>query len=142
MVAIGAIRGGADCRGTYCCGTDRRSAIGIIPSAISSTTIRRPTIRPATIGHTTACIANSASSDTYRASPVSTGTATTVSERVIGNKGHAHKKGGRETYERITQHWCSPSLTVVDGERRGVAINKVNTMLGNGPPGLAKAQTG
>jgi hypothetical protein len=124
VVAVSAVRTG--CRGSYCSCTDR-SAIRIIPATVRSATIRSATIRRATIGYATA--RNSPASDTCRAnsSAASTG-ATTVSERVIGNKGHAYKEGGCETYESIAQHWCSPSLTIGNAEQRGVAINKI-TML-------------
>src|SRR6516225_2485081 len=43
VVAVSAISGGAGCRGSYGCGTDRRSAIRI-PTAPSSATIGRPTV--------------------------------------------------------------------------------------------------
>ena len=130
VVAVSAVRTG--CRGSYCCCTDR-SAIRIIPATVRSATIRRSTIRRATIGRATigyATTRNRPASDTCRANPsaASTGATTTVSERVIGNKGHAYKEGGCETYESITQHWRSPSLTIADAEQRGVAINKI-TML-------------
>ena len=97
--AVSAVGGGAGCCGSYCSGPDCRSAIRI-PSAPSRATIGRPTI-----GHATACIANSTSSDTYRTNPSGTDTASTVSERVIGYKGRAKKDGGCETYKSTTQHW-------------------------------------
>jgi hypothetical protein len=112
VVVVAAVSSGTDCRGSYCCGTDRRSAIRI------PATIGNPTIGPPAVGHATARNANSTASVTYRADPsASTGAATAVSERVIGNKGHAHKEGCRETYDSFTQHWCSPFLTIADGKQ-------------------------
>src|SRR6516164_3964320 len=116
-VVVVAVSGGTDCRGTQCGGTDRRSAIRIIPATIGGTAIGYATARNANsrtaIGHATAGNANSATSDTCRANPAaSAGTATAVSECVIRNEGHPHKEAGRETYDSFTQHWCSPSLTI------------------------------
>jgi hypothetical protein len=133
-VAVSAVSGGPDCCGSYRSGPDRSSAIRI-PSAPSRATIRRApigcaTIGCATIGHVTARIANSTSSDTYRANPSGTGTASTVSERVIGYEGRANKDDGCETYESITQHGCSPSLTVADGEERNAVICKIASYFG------------
>jgi hypothetical protein len=116
-----AVSGGTDCRGSQCRGTDRRSAIGIIPATIGGTAIGHATACNANsgtaIGHATARNANSTTSDTCRANPASAGTATTVSECVIGNEGHPHKEAGCETYDSFTQHWYSPSLTIADGQR-------------------------
>jgi hypothetical protein len=64
-------------------------------------------IRGATMG---------ATPDTFRVNPA----AWRCRECVIRNEGHPHKEGGRETYDSFTQHWCSPSLIVADGEQRGV----------------------
>jgi len=99
-----AVSGGTDCRGSYCCGTDRRSAIRIIPATIGHPTVGRSAIRRATsIGRSAIRRATSigrsairgATSDACRANPsASAGTATTVSERVIRNEGHPHKEGG------------------------------------------------
>ena len=106
-VVIIAVSGGTGRRRSHCCGTDCRSAIRI-PATIGDPTIGCPAIRGASIGcpaigHATARNANSAASDTRRAnSSASTGTATTVGERVIGNKGRAYKDSGRETNESIT----------------------------------------
>src|SRR6516165_2344966 len=121
-VVVVAVSGGTDCRGTQRCGTDRRSAIRIIPATIGGTAIGHSTTaishatarnRTTTIGHATARNANSTTSDTCRANPAaSAGTATAVSECVIRNEGHPHKEAGRETYDSFTQHWCSPSLTI------------------------------
>src|SRR5262249_31909315 len=70
----------------------------------------------AAIGHTTA--RNGTASDTCRANPAAgAGTATTVSECVIRNEGHPYKEAGCETHNSFTQHWCSPSLTIADGEQ-------------------------
>jgi hypothetical protein len=123
-VAVSAVSGGPDCCGSYRSGPDRSSAIRI-SSAPSRAAIRRAPIGCATIGHVTARIANSTSSDTYRANPSGTGTASTVSERVIGYEGRANKDDGCETYESITQHGCSPSLTVADGGERSVVIYNI-----------------
>ena len=77
------------CGSQRCC-PDRRSAIRIIPPTVSSATVSS-----AAIGGP-APPRNGTTSDTYRASPsgVNTGTATTVGERVVGNKGCAEKCGG------------------------------------------------
>src|SRR6516225_12415734 len=65
------------------------------------------------IGHATARNANDTTSDTCRANPSAcTGTATTVSERVIRNEGHPHKQGGCETYKDTTHH-CLMSLPTI-----------------------------
>jgi hypothetical protein len=120
-VVVVAVSGGTDCRGSECCGTDRRSAIRIIPATIGGTAIGYATARNTNsgtaIGHATARNANSTTSDTCRANPAaSADTATTVSERVIRNEGHPYKEGGRETYDSFTQHWWAPSLTIADAE--------------------------
>ena len=105
-----AVSGSTRCRGSYCRGTDRRSAIRIVPATIGGTAIGHGTTA---IGHTTArnsttaightTTRNGTTSDTRRANPsASTGTATTVSERVIRNESHPYKEGGRETYDNIT----------------------------------------
>jgi hypothetical protein len=118
VVVVVAVSGGTGRRRSYCCGTDRRSAIRI-PATIGNPTIGCPAIRSASIGrpaigHATARNANGAASDTCRAnSPASTDATATVSECVIGNKGRSHEDGGCETYEDVTQHWCSPSLGAV-----------------------------
>ena len=117
-VVVVAVSGGTGCRRSYCCGTDRRSAIRI-PATIGNPTIGCPAIRGASIGrpaigHAAARNANSTASDTYCASAsASTDATATVSERFIRNKGRAHKDGGCETYENATEHCCSPSLGVV-----------------------------
>ena len=97
--------------GSYCCGPDRRSAIRIIPTAIGRSTVSSPAIgSPAvggsTIGHTPARNANSAASDACRANPcaANTGTAATVSERVIWNKDCTSKYSGCEANHSMTQH--------------------------------------
>src|SRR6516164_6637769 len=108
-----AVSGSTRCRGSYCRGTDRRSAIRIVPATIGGTAIGHGTTA---IGHTTA--RNGTTADTRRANPsASTGTATTVSERVIRNEGHPYKEGGRETYDNTTQHWCSPSKADIAASR-------------------------
>ena len=146
-VVVVAVSGGTGCRGSYCCGTDRRSAIRIT-ATIGCPAIRGPSISRPSIGHATARNANSTAPDTCRANPsASTDAATTVGERVIGNKGQAHKEGGRETYDSITQHWYSPSLIIADGKQPSVAIDEVN-LIGNGlgrprrkrPPGSVGGQ--
>src|SRR6516164_5943711 len=55
-VVVGAVSGGTGCRGSYCCGTDRRSAIRIIPATIGGTAIGHATARYSAtpIGHATA----------------------------------------------------------------------------------------
>jgi hypothetical protein len=129
-VVVVAVSGGTGGRGSCRCGTDRRSAIRIIPTTIGNpTTIGSPTIGPPAIGHATARYANSTTSGTCRPNPssASTDAATAVSERVIGYKGHARKEDGRKSKGNISQHWCSPSLTIADGEQRGLAINEVNS---------------
>jgi hypothetical protein len=102
VVAVSGTGGRGSCR----CGTDRRSAIRIIPTTIgnpttigSPTTIDGPTIGPPAIGHATARYANSTTSGTCHPNPssASTDAATAVSERVIGYNGHAHKEDGRES---------------------------------------------
>src|SRR6516162_6981960 len=152
-VVIVAVSGGTGCRGSYCCRTNRRSAIRIIPAtignpAIGCPAIRGPSIGRPSIGYAAARNANSTAPDTCRANPsASTNAAATVGERVVGNKGHAHQEGGRETYDSITQHCCTPSLAFADDEQRGVVIHEVN-LLGNGrgrprrkrPPGSVGGQ--
>jgi hypothetical protein len=98
-VIVVAVSSGSGCSGSYCGGPDCRSAIRI-PAAPSCATIDA-----AAIGNATACNADSTATHTYRAN---TGTATTVSERVMRNKDGADKNGGSETYESFSQHWCSP----------------------------------
>ena len=132
VVVVTAVSSGTKCRGSYCCGTDRRSAIRIPatigdPTTIGRSAICSTAIGTTAVGHATARNPDSTASVTCRADPsASTGAATAVSERVIGNKGHAHKEGGRETYDSFAQHWCSPSLTITDGEQRGVATNEAD----------------
>src|SRR6516164_5049749 len=65
----------------------------------------------------TARNANGSTSDTCRANPSArTGTATTVSERVIRNEGHPHKQGGCETYKDTTHTRRTPkALKSQDG---------------------------
>ena len=146
-VVVVAVSGGAGCRGSYCCGTDRRSAIRIT-ATIGCPAIRGPSIGRPSIGYAAARNANSTAPDTCRANPsASTNAAATVGERVVGNKGHAHQEGGRETYDSTTQHWYSPSLTIADGKQPSVAIDEVN-LIGNGlgrprrkrPPGSVGGQ--
>src|SRR6516162_1218747 len=65
-VVVVAVSGGTGCRRSYCCGTDRRSAIRI-PATIGCAAIRCASIGRPAIGHATARNANSAASDAGRA---------------------------------------------------------------------------
>src|SRR6516162_5511182 len=81
-VVVVAVSGGTGCRGSYCCGTDRRSAIRITATIGNATigcpAIRGPSISRPSIGHATARNANSTAPDTCRANPsASTDAATT-----------------------------------------------------------------
>jgi hypothetical protein len=67
----------------------------VADSTISRAAIGRSTVSGPAIGHATP--RNGTASDTHP-SGVNTCTATAVSERVVGNKGRAHKDGGRETH--------------------------------------------
>jgi hypothetical protein len=120
-IVVIAISGGTGCRGSYRCGTDRRSAIRIPATIGNPTTIDAPAIGSATIGHAAARNANSTASDTYCASAAASTDATaTVSECVIRNNGRAHKDGGCETYENATEHCCPPSLGVVPARNASI----------------------
>src|SRR6516162_1520309 len=90
---------------------------GIAPAIGTDTAIAAP--RVAARRHGTA-------TDTPAPDTVATRARVAQRQRVIRNEGHPCKEGGRETYDNITQHWCSPSLKDTDGEQRGVAINEAH----------------
>src|SRR6516165_4077978 len=110
--------------GSYCSARRGGSdACAVSQSSVSHSAISGA-VSHSSVSHATACNANSTTSDTCRANPSArTGTATTVSERVIRNEGHPHKQGGCETYKDSTHHWCSSSHVPADkyGESRSRA---------------------